>query len=272
MAVTYSFSSGKGGVGKSVLTAGIGMALAEEGASVVIVDADIGLRSQDAMLSLENQVVYDLIDLQNRNCTPEQVLLSVPGFKSLKLLPAAQFVRTKALEPKHFRKILEQLKEKHDFVLVDCPAGIERGFRNVLNAGVDLPVLVVTPDDLCIRDAERAAQVMEQKACNRPYLIVNRLDNRLIRSKDMYSARVVAQTLDLPLLGEVPEDPVIYQAFLKHRHFYCYECEARGAVVRIASRMKGNPAPFPEYGKQRIPWLKKRFSPVLREVVPLDDQ
>ena len=105
----------------------------------------------------------------------------------------------------------EELKTTHDYILLDCPAGIERGFRNALNAGVDQTILIVTPDDVCIRDAERAAQILDSKHLSRPRIVVNRLNDRLIHRGEMYSARTVAETLDLELLGEIPEDSVVGQ-------------------------------------------------------------
>ena len=132
---TLCIASGKGGVGKSSLTANLAAALCAVGLKVVIIDADIGLRSQDAMLGLENHVVYDLVDVSGKECTLEQALLDHPSIAGLRLLPAAQFSRVRALEPDRLRKIIHELKANADFILVDSPAGVERGFRNILNAG-----------------------------------------------------------------------------------------------------------------------------------------
>ena len=158
MSKCIAVASGKGGVGKSVITANLAAALAQNGSHVIIVDADIGLRSQDALLSLENRVVYDLIDLADHECTLDQAVLACESIPSLHL----------ALNPKTFSKILQVLRSRYDYVFVDCPAGIERGLRNVLNAGVDDTVLVVTPDDIALRSAERASQVMDTKNTARP--------------------------------------------------------------------------------------------------------
>ena len=233
-------ASGKGGVGKSTVAAALGCALAESGVKAVILDADIGLRSQDAMLSLENQVVYDMMDVVSGDCLMEQALLSSPFVPGLSLLPAAQFARAKDLDGKHLRRIISSLENAFDFILVDCPAGIERGFRNVANSRVCKAILVTAPDDLCMRDTERAASILMDKGLDRPLLIVNRLQEDLIRHGDMYSARAVAAALDLPLLGEIPEDPSVYRALLKHLPLIRTDCEARNAVLRIAARLRGN--------------------------------
>lgn len=270
MSQSILIASGKGGVGKSVLTAAVGTALARRGASVVIIDADIGLRSQDAFLGLENSVVYDLIDVVSKDCRLEDALLECPLFPGLMLLPASQFARVRSLDCGRFRKILKTLKESFDFVLIDSPAGIEKGLRNLMNAGPDMSLLIVTPDDICIRDAERAAGLFESKGLSRPRLIVNRLDGDLVASGEMYSARVIADLLDLPLLGEVPEDPAVYRSILRHSFLIDFDCPSRGAVLRIASRLMGEAIPLPEYGRTRIPLYRRLFPRTVKEVIPLD--
>ena len=271
MSQTISVVSGKGGVGKSTLTANLGKALADSGCSVVIIDTDIGLRSQDFLLSMENQVVYDLIDITSGNCELSQALLPVAAVPRLSLIPAAQFSRVKSLEPKKLRKMIASLKDQFDFILIDCPAGIERGFRNVLESGSDQFILITTPDDLCIRDAERALQIMDAKKVARPRLVVNRLNNELIRKGEMFSAETVASVLDLPLLGEIPDDPAVYRAMLRHTLFADFHCEARDAVCRIACRLRDEEVPFPRYGTQKTPFWSRLFRSGLKEVVPLDN-
>ena len=270
MSRSILIASGKGGVGKSVFNANLGAALAGAGASVLIVDADIGLRSQDALLGLENLVIYDLIDVAEKECTLDMALLECPAVPGLTLLPAAQFARVKALDSGRLRKILRTLKANHDYVLIDAPAGIEKGLRNLMNAGTDESILLVTPDDICIRDAERTAQIFDGKDLPRPRLVVNRLDNELVSRREMISARVIADTLDLSLLGEIPEDPAVYRSILRHKLLLDFDCPARSAVLRIASRLQGNPVPFPEIGKARIPLLRRLFPGTIKEVTPLD--
>jgi len=273
MSTSLCIASGKGGVGKSTLTANLGVALARRGFSVVIMDADLGLRSQDAFLGLENLVVYDLMDVARKDCLLDQALLACPAApEKLKLLPAAQFSRARSLEASQLRKILRALKETFDFILVDAPAGIERGLRNILNAGVDETILVVTPDDICLRDAERAAQIIEAKHQPRPRLIVNRLDPLLIQQGEMMPARVISDTLDLSLLGEIPEDPAVYRSILRHSLFLDFDCEARRAVLRVAGRLAGEMIPLPEFGRQPQPLLRRLFSRFFapKEVTPLD--
>ena len=272
MSTAWIVASGKGGVGKSTVTACLGTAMAREGHRVCIVDADIGLRDQDVLLGLENRIVFDLLDVAGGACTLEQALISPEGQPRLSLLPASQFARAKELEPKAFRKILTGLKELFDVVLIDCPAGIERGVRGLMNGQIEESVIICTPDDVCIRNAERMCSVMEKKGLPRPQVIVNRLSPELIRSGEMYTAATVAATLDLPLLGEIPEDQAVYRATLGHLSPMDLDCEARRALTRIAWRMLGADvdAPLPHYGAERLPWYRRIFHPNLKEVKRID--
>ena len=271
MSHCIAIASGKGGVGKSAITANLGAALSQLGRKVILIDADIGLRSLDALLSLENNVVYDIIDVADGACELGEAVLTSEAYPNLFLLPAAQFRRAKALDPKQLRKILSLLRVFYDYILIDCPAGIERGLRNVLNAGVDETVLVVTPDDISVRSAERTAQVLEAKKVPRPLLVVNRLDPSLVRSGEMMSPLTISQVLDLQLLGVIPEDPSVYRAQLKHGLFVSYQCEARGAVLRIASRIRGADTPIRDFSRKKTGLHRKVHTVTLKEVTPLDD-
>ena len=271
MSRIFAVASGKGGVGKSVITANLAAALAQGGIRVLIIDADIGLRSQDALLSLENMVVYDLVDVTRGECLPEQAILSCERIPSLHLLPAAQFERVKSLSAEKLRKMIASLRDRYDYIFIDCPAGIERGLRTVLKAGVDEMLLIATPDDISIRSAERAAQVISEKNGPRPFLVVNRLNRELIRTGEMMSAQTVSQVLDLPLLGVIPEDQAVCRSQLKHSLFISYDCEARNAVMRISARIQGRIVPLPVFENGRKHRLRNLFSRSLKEVYPLDD-
>ena len=262
------FASGKGGVGKSSVAACLAVLLARNGYRVTVIDADIGLRSQDILLNLENQIVFDLIDVARGRCLLSQALIASAELPDLKLLPASQFARCKELDPRKLKRILSLLKKDSEFILIDCPAGVERGLRNVLNAGANETALVLTPDDLCIRSAERVCSLIAEKKLPPPRLIVNRLDNDLVHSGLMYSARTVSELLDLPLLGEIPEDTAMRAAQLKHRLVIDYDCEARSALMRIANRLEGQNRTFPEYGKKKSSFFRRHFPPVPKEVTP----
>lgn len=270
MSKTWLIASGKGGVGKSTIVSCLATALARQGLRVCIVDADVGLRDQDALLGLENRIVYDLVDVCNKDCRLHQALISPPDMPTLHLLPAAQFARAKEVDPKAFRRLLADLRATHDHVLVDGPAGIERGLRGLLSAQYDETIIISTPDDVCIRNAERAVFTLEGKHLPWPSLIVNRLMPDIIRTGEMYAAQVVAQTLDLPLLGEIPEDATIYRAQLAHISPMDADCEGRRALLRIAGRMAGQDVPFPAYGAGKRPWYRRLLAPRIKEVKRID--
>lgn len=271
MSKCLAVASGRGGVGKSTVTACLGAFLSMDGFRTLILDADIGLRSQDALLGLEDRVVYDLIDLASGDCSLEQALLPCGLFPELYLLPAAQFSRAKKIDSKQLAKILLSLRPQFDYILIDCPAGVERGFRNVIGAGIDEVLLVCAPDDLSVRSAERVAQILFEKQLERPRLLINRVIPSLVKSREMMSAKTVSQVLDLPLLGEIPEDPVVQRAQLRHALPVSFRCESRGAFQRIASRLEGREIPFPDYGTGRLTRRASLFSGKLKEVSRLDD-
>ena len=268
MKKVWLIASGKGGVGKSTVTANLASALCQMGQKVCIIDGDIGLRDQDALLGLENQVVYDLIDVINKDCDLNSALISPLSMPKLSLLPAAQFARCSDLKSDKLLRVVNRLRTEFDYVLIDCPAGIEKGLRNLCKVHPDAAILVCTPDDICIRNAERLNDLLEQKGLPRPMLLVNRLDTELIESGEQYSAAVVAATLDLPLLGELPEDRLIYRCQLKHVLFADTEGEPRAAIRRIACRVRGENSDFPGYGTKRRGLLNRIFHKKLTEVTP----
>lgn len=266
MGKAWMIASGKGGAGKSTIAAALATALSQQKERVCIIDVDIGLRDQDLILGVENRIVYDLLDVLSGDCTLEEALVSPAPFHRLSLLPAAQFARSRDLDPKAFRQTLRTLKRKFDHVLIDCPAGIERGFRTVMANEYDSVILICTPDDVCIRNAERTVSLLDEQKMPRPQLIVNRLHANLIASGEMYAAQTVAQTLDLPLLGEVPDDMALYRALLTHKNPMQLDCEAQRALSRIAQRMRGVSVPFPAYGARKAGLFRKLLTRRVKEV------
>lgn len=267
MSRMFVFLSGKGGVGKSTLAANLSVLMARAGHSTALVDTDLGLRCQDLLLGLESNIVYDLLDAARGKCALSQALVEMPDLPALHLLPANQFARCRDLDPAKLRKILKQLRDTHEFVFIDCPAGLEKGLRNVLNAGIDLqPILVVTPDDLSLRDGERALALLEQKRLPQSRLIVNRLQADLISAGEQYSAATVAALLDLPLLGEVPEDPAVYRAQLRGKLASDFQCPAGSALARIAGRLLGNETPLPAIGSKKPALMRRIFQQKMKEL------
>ena len=266
MGTVLLIASGKGGVGKSTLTSALAIALGRKDASVCIVDADIGLRSQDTLLGVSDSVVYDLMDVARKGCNVRQALVRLPGEEDVSLMAASQFARAKELDAKDFARIIHELKATFGYVLIDCPAGIERSLRVLASSEVDGAIAVCTPDEVSIKDARRLCQVLKERKVKTPELIVNRLNPLLIKAGEMQPAADIAGELHLKLLGEVPEDVNIYRALLTNRRFMDLDCEAAKAVTRIAARLRGNEIQLPAYGSHRLNWLERRRLKKLTEV------
>ena len=166
-------TSGKGGVGKTTATANIGIGLAKHDRKIVMVDGDIGLRNLDIIMGLENRIIYHLVDVVCGRCQVRQALVKDKRFPSLFLLPASQVDQKEAISPEQMRDLATQLKEEFDFVLIDCPAGIEQGFRNAV-AGADEAIVITTPDVSPVRDADRVIGLL-QNTLGDPQLIINRM-------------------------------------------------------------------------------------------------
>ncbi|ATW25492.1 septum site-determining protein MinD [Candidatus Formimonas warabiya] len=201
-------TSGKGGVGKTTATANIGTGLALLGKKVVLVDTDIGLRNLDVVMGLENRIVYDIVDVVHENCRMKQALIKDKRFDSLFLLPAAQTKDKTAVSEEQMKKLCADLKEEFDFVVVDCPAGIEQGFKNAI-AGAESAVVVSTPEVSAVRDADRIIGLLEAAGLKNPKLVINRIRPQMVKKGDMMSIEDMIDILAIDLLGVVPDDEFI---------------------------------------------------------------
>jgi septum site-determining protein MinD len=200
-------TSGKGGVGKTTTTANLGASLAQSGHSVVLVDADIGLRNLDVVMGLENRIVYHLVDVVRGKCTAQKALIRDRRIENLHLLPSSQTDEKEAVSPDEMRDLVFALKTAYDYVLIDCPAGIEQGFRNAI-AGADEAIVVATPEVSSIRDADRVVGLLAAQDIP-TRLICNRISVEMVRRGDMLSQDDVIEILSLELLGAVPLDNAI---------------------------------------------------------------
>lgn len=270
MGSVWLIASGKGGVGKSTVSAGTATALNRMGSKVCIVDADIGLKCQDTILGVENNVVYDLMDVARKGCSIRQALIRVPEEENLRLLAASQFARAKDLEPKVFDGIVKDLRDSFDHVIIDCPAGLERNLRILTQCHPDHTVVVLTPDDVSIQDAKRLCAFLTGKELPRPQLVVNRLIPELVRAKEMLPAKAAAIRLSYPLLGEIPDDRSVYRALINHIRVMDVDCEVRSAMIRIAKRMRGEKVAFPEYGSEKPSLLSRLRFRRMKEVRTID--
>ena len=201
----FVITSGKGGVGKTTTTANVGCALASLGKQVVLMDADIGLRNLDLVLGLEKRIVFDVVDVAEGRCQPRQALIRDKRLEGLYMLPASQTKNKESITEEQMSAVVRMLVKEFDVVLIDCPAGIEHGFRNAI-AGADEAVVVTTPEVSAIRDADRILGMLGQR---RARLIVNRVRPEMVKTGDMLAVEDVAEILGREVLGVVPDDEEI---------------------------------------------------------------
>lgn len=204
-------TSGKGGVGKTTTTANIGTALALLGKKVCLVDTDIGLRNLDVVMGLENRIIYDLVDVAEGRCRLGQALVKDKRFDELYMLPAAQTKDKDSIKPEQVRDIILELKKEYEYVIIDCPAGIEQGFKNAI-AGADKAIVVTTPENAAVRDADRIIGLLESSHVESPKLVVNRIRNNMVKSGDMLDIEDILQVLNIDLIGIVPDDEYVIKA------------------------------------------------------------
>lgn len=237
-------TSGKGGVGKTTTTANIGTALAMEGKQVVLVDADIGLRNLDVVMGLENRIVYDLVDVIEGTCRLKQALIKDKRFNGLFLLPAAQTKDKTSVSTKQMQELSKELKEQFDYILFDCPAGIEQGFKNAI-AGADKAIIVTIPEVSAVRDADRIIGLLSSSGLADPKLIVNRLRIDMVKRGDMMNIEDTIDILGIDLLGVVPDDERIVISTNRGEPVVTEEGTMAGKAYRnIAKRILGQDIPI----------------------------
>jgi septum site-determining protein MinD len=248
-----TITSGKGGVGKTTTTANLGTALAMQGKKVAVVDSDIGLRNLDAVMGLENRIVYDLVDVVEGQCRLRQALIKDKRLPELYLLPAAQTRDKNAVTSVQMEQLCQQLRREFDFVIIDSPAGIEQGFRNAI-VGADEIIIVANPEMASVRDADRIIGLVEAAGKPEPRLILNRLRPEMVKRGDMMD---VAD--ELIIVATNKGEPVVYDK----------RSRAGRSFLNAAQRLMGEEIPLDEVAES--PSLLERlrrfvgFGPALAE-------
>ncbi len=252
MARTIILTSGKGGVGKSSTTINIGYALASQGYKVCLVDADFGLKNLDVMMGLENRVVYDLKDVIMSKATLNQVLVKDKRMDTLFLLPAYKSLSLEHIDLKYMIKMIDELKNDFDFILIDSPAGIEKGFQYAAALSSEA-IIVVTLDVVSLRDADRVIGLLLKQGISDLYMLVNKYNEDDISKGRCMSIKDAYELLSIPLIGIVYEDHSIIEANNKGRPVYLNsQSLVKGCFDRISKRMQGISVPFIKTKKKAV--------------------
>jgi septum site-determining protein MinD len=253
-AKVITLTSGKGGVGKTTAVANLAVALASIGSKVVCIDGDIGLRNLDVILGLENRIVYDIVDVIEGRCRLKQAMIRDKKLPDLYLIPAAQTRDKSAVSASDMQRLVKDLRNECEYVLIDSPAGIERGFRNAI-AGADRVIVVTNPEISAVRDADRVIGILEAEGKGPASLIINRLNAALVRNKDMLSPEDVLDLLAIDLIGIVPEDENVIVSSNRGAPVALDQKSRAGQAFRnIARRLKGETVPFIDWAKQDGFW------------------
>ena len=232
-------TSGKGGVGKTTTTANLGVALALRNKKVALVDTDIGLRNLDVVMGLENRIVYDIVDVVEGKCKLRQALIKDKRFNELFLLPAAQTRDKSAVNEEQMKELIGKLKEEFDYILIDCPAGIEQGFKNAI-AGANRAIVVTTAEISAIRDADRIIGLLEASEIKNPELIINRIRPSMVKKGEMMDVEDIVDLLSIDLIGVVPDDEYIITQTNKGEPVVIKDKSPSGkAYLEIARRILG---------------------------------
>lgn len=249
MSEVIVITSGKGGVGKTTVCANLGTAFARMERKTVVIDTDLGLRNLDVIMGLENRIVYNLIDVVEGNCRLKQALVRDKHYPGLFLLPAAQTKDKSAVTPEQLIKLTDDLRQHFDYVLIDCPAGIEQGFQNAI-APADRAIVVTTPEVSSIRDADRIIGLLEAAGIKKEELLINRIRPAMVNRGEMMSVEDVTEILGIPLIGVLSDQEDIVISSNQGEPLAGRDSVSGQAFLNIARRIMGEPVPIPDLNQE----------------------
>ncbi|GFI50936.1 MAG: septum site-determining protein MinD [Dorea sp.] len=255
-------TSGKGGVGKTTTTANLGAGLSKLDQKVVVIDTDLGLRNLDVVMGLENLIVYNLVDVIEGTCRLKQALIRDKRYENLYLLPSAQTKDKTAISPGQMKKLTAELRDEFDYILLDCPAGIEQGFMNAI-AGADRAIIVTTPEVSAIRDADRIIGLLESNKLKKMDLIINRIRIDMVKRGDMMTVDDVTEILSVPLIGALPDDEQVVIGTNQGEPVIGLDSKAGMAYMNICKRIMGTEVPFMELSNN--PGLLSRITGLFKK-------
>lgn len=246
MEKVFVVTSGKGGVGKTTLVANLGCALAKMGDKVCLIDADVGLKNLDVVLGLENRIIYTIIDVVNNRVKPEEALVKHKILKNLHLLPASQIATKEMISPEDMKRIIHQLYLNFDYIIIDSPAGIERGFRNAI-AAAEQAIVITTPELPSISDADRVIGLLENAGfeAQRVKLVINRIKPKMVKRGEMLTKEDIAEALAVNIVGLIPDTDEMVVATNRGMPVVLNGNQNVSVIFEnIAKRLKGQPVPI----------------------------
>ncbi len=247
MSEVIVITSGKGGVGKTTTTANIGLGLAMEGKKVVLIDTDTGLRNLDLLLGLERRIVYTLVDVVNQNINYEQALVRHKKYPNLFLLPTSQVADKSAITPEQMSELINKMRASFDYILIDCPAGIEQGFQTAV-IGADWAIVVTMPEISAVRDADKIIGKLQADQKSKIKLVVNRIRPQMVKEGTMLDMTAIDDILSIECIGQVPDDEKVVDSANRGTPVVEWEDSQAGQAYRnIVRRVCGEQVPFMEF-------------------------